>query len=304
MQEIYYLVKRNVLTFVRDRAAVFFSVLTMLIVLGLMVIFLGDMNSDRVVQVLGNIGGERDIERDRENAKYLIQMWTLAGILVVNTLTVTLTVMGNMVQDETRGRLASFYTAPVKRIKIALGYILAAWIVAIVMCLFTLLVGEIYMVAQGNEWLELVVWLKVTGMIVLNAFVYAALGYLLAMMIHSDSAWSGMLTVIGTLAGFLGAIYLPMSQLPEGVCSVLKCLPILHGASMLRAVLTEAAIEETFAGLPAEAGDIFREEMGVTLFADGNEILMQNQILFVLAYGIIAVIVATLISRRRTVRDR
>ena len=73
---------------------------------------------------------------------------------------------------------------------------------------------------------------------------------------------------------------------------------------MLRAVLTEAAIEETFAGLPVEAGGIFREEMGVTLFADGNEILMQNQILFVLAYGIIAVIVATLISRRRTVRDR
>ena len=108
MKEIFYLVKRNVLVFVRDRSAVFFSVLSMMIVLGLMVIFLGSLNSKNVVEMLKSMGGDRDALQDQKNAEYLIQMWTLAGILVVNTVTVTLTVLGGMVQDETRGRLASF----------------------------------------------------------------------------------------------------------------------------------------------------------------------------------------------------
>ena len=64
MKEVYYLTKRNTLVFVRDYAAVFFSVLSMLIVLGLMVIFLGRMNSENVVSVLAELGGERDTATD------------------------------------------------------------------------------------------------------------------------------------------------------------------------------------------------------------------------------------------------
>ncbi|MBQ8597091.1 MAG: ABC transporter permease [Lachnospiraceae bacterium] len=298
------MVKRNVLVFVRDYSAVFFSVLSMLIVLGLMVIFLGGMNSEAVVDALAEFGGVRDTAKDQENAKYLIQMWTLAGILVVNSVTVTLTVMGGMVQDEARGRLASFYVAPVKRLKIALGYILAAWIIGVCMCLLTLVMGEVYMVLQGHELLAAEAWLKLLGMIALNALVYASLGYLLALCVRSESGWGGLLTIIGTLVGFVGAIYLPMSQLPESVGNVLKCLPVLHGAAMIRVVLTEAAMEETFAGLPELVGEIFKEEMGVTILVDGSEVTLGAQVLFLLAYGIIAIVVAAVISKRRKVRDR
>ena len=304
MKEIQCLVKRNILVFVRDYSAVFFSLLSMLIVLGLMVIFLGGMNSEAVVNVLSEFGGVRDRTRDEANAKYLIQMWTLAGILVVNSVTVSLTVMGGMVQDEARGRLASFYVAPVARVKIALGYVLAAWVIASGMCMLTLVAGEVYMVVQGHPLLPACAWFKILGMILLNAFVYAALGYLLALSVRSESGWSGLLTIIGTLVGFLGAIYLPMSQLPEGVGNVLKCLPVLHGAAMMRVVLTEAAVEETFTGLPEVVKEIFKEEMGVVIVAGGEEMTLLSQVLFLLAYGIIAIVIAALISKRRKVRDR
>ena len=69
------------------------------------------------------LGGERDTQRDKENAKWLIQMWTLAGILLVNAVTVALTVMQTMIQDEEKGSLFSFYVAPIKRTKVALGSI-------------------------------------------------------------------------------------------------------------------------------------------------------------------------------------
>lgn len=304
MRELYYLVKRNILVFIRDYAAVFFSVLSMLIILLLMVVFLGKMNTDNVLWLLSEYGGERDALQDEKNAQYLIQMWTLAGILAVNTVTVSLTVMQTMVRDEVKGHLASFYVAPVKRIKIVFGYILASWAIGSGMSFLTLLIGEVYMVMQGYAFLGVSVMMKALGMIMLNAFVYSTIGYLLALFIHSESAWGGMLTVIGTLVGFLGGIYLPVSQLGENIVKVLKCLPVLHGTAMMREVLTGDAIATTFDGLPELVPELFAKEIGITLWNGETQITLGNQILVLVLYAIIAIVVATIISKRRKIHDR
>ena len=82
MREIYYLCKRNILVFMRDYSAVFFSVLSMLIILLLQVVFLGEMNENSILWALSEYGGERDVLTDEKNAEYLINVWTLAGILI------------------------------------------------------------------------------------------------------------------------------------------------------------------------------------------------------------------------------
>lgn len=304
MRETFYLMKRNMLIYIRDYVSVFFSMLSMLIVLALMVIFLGDMNSENVVNALAQLGGVRDTAADEKNASYLIQMWTLAGILEVNAVTITLTVIGTMVQDEAKNRLASFYMAPVKRVKIALGYIFSAWIVGTGMCVLTLIVGEIYMALCGHPLFDAVEWLKLFGMIALNTLTYASLSYLLALFIHSESAWSSIMTIVGTLVGFLGAIYLPVSMLPASVSKVLKCLPVLHGAAMMRTFCTDNAIAKTFEGLPETAADMFREQMGVSVFVKNKEISLQSQLLFMVIYMIAALIVSVWISRGRKLKDR
>ncbi len=304
MREIIYLTKRNCRVFLRDKAAVFFSFLSMLIILGLMVVFLGKMNSDELISVLAEYGGERDTVQDQKNATYLIQLWTLAGILVVNSVTVTLTVMGTMVQDETRKRIMAFYVTSVNRIKLSLGYILSSWLVGTGMCVITLAVGELYFVLQGHGLLAAVELFKLVGLIALSAFTFSALGYLLALFVHSDSAWSGILTIIGTLVGFAGGIYLPLSSLSETVQKVLKCIPVLPGAAMMREVCTAQAIRETFDGLPEAVADGFKERMGITLYRGEVQIELWQQVTLLLIYAIIAIVVATLVNRKRKLKDR
>lgn len=304
MREILYLTKRNSLVYLRDRRAVFFSILSMLIVLGLMVIFLGSMNSQDLVALLQQYGGERDLARDEENARQLIQMWTLAGILVVNSVTVTLTVIGIMVQDEEQSRLASFYVTPVKRGKLVLGYVLAAWLTGAALSILTLAAGEIYMVFKGWGLLPIAVLAAMCGMIFLNTFVYASLGYLLAMFIHSYSAWGGMLTIVGTLVGFAGGIYLPMSAFSERLQTVLKCLPILQGISMMRRVCLEEITETTFEGMPSQAVEIFQEKMGITLTAGEEIISVGAQFSILMLYGILAIGIAVILNKRRKLKDR
>lgn len=303
MREIYYMTKRNCLVFLRDRSAVFFSVLSMLIVLALMVLFLGKMNSDGVVSILADFG-ERDSAADKRNAVYLIQQWTLAGILVVNAVTVTLTVLGTMVQDETRKRNLAFYVTPVSRVKLSLGYILASWMVGTALCIVTLAVGELYFAVQGYPMLSVWAMLKLVGLIALNTFTFSALGYLLALFIRSDSAWSGLLTIIGTLVGFVGGIYIPLGTLNSHVRDVLACLPVLHGASMMREVCTNDAVLETFAGLPDAAGKIFREELGVSISLGGTDISNGISVLVLLGYAVLAILTAALCSRKRRMGDR
>ena len=304
MREVKSLVKRITLVFIRDKAAVFFSVLSMLIILMLVWLFLGNMNSGNIVNVLSNFGGVRDAAKDKENADYLIVVWTLAGVLLSNCVTISMTVMGNMIYDEEKNKLACFYVAPVGRIKIALGYVLSAWIIGTVMCALTLVAAQGWLLLSGRESLTAVVILQLLGMIMLNTFVYASLSYLLALFIHSGSAWSGILTIVGTLVGFLGAVYLPVYMLPEGVAAFLKGLPILHGVSMMRRVCVQAAVETTFAGLPEEVAEQFCENMGIVIHMGDTEVAVWMQCFTLFVLSVAVLFMAALISRRRKLRDR
>ena len=304
MREVKSLVKRITLVYVRDRAAVFFSILSMLIILMLVWLFLGNMNSENIVGVLASFGGVRDAAKDKENADYLIVVWTLAGVLLSNCVTISMTVMGNMIYDEERNKLACLYAAPVGRVKIALGYVLSAWLIGTVMCGLTLIAAQVWLLCSGKDALSVTVILQLLGMIVLNTFVYASLSYLLALFVHSGSAWSGLLTVVGTLVGFLGAVYLPVYMLPEGVASFLKGLPILHGVAMMRRVCTQAAVETTFAGLPEKVAEQFCENMGIVIHMQDTEIAIASQCIGLFALSTAVLAVAAVISRRRRLYDR
>lgn len=203
MKTVMTLVNRNIKIYMRDKAAVFFSLLSMLITLLLMILFLGSMNSDAIMNLLLEYGGERDPVKDRLHAEHLVRVWTLAGIVLVNCVTVTMTVMENLIQDEAQGRLCAFYAAPVSRVRIMLGYLLSAWSVGTGMSLLTLLLGNLYLGMNGKA-LGLQTCLILTGMIWINSFFYASLAYLLTLFVHSSSAWGGLLSVTGTLVGFLG----------------------------------------------------------------------------------------------------
>ncbi len=138
-----------------------------------------------------------------------------------------------MIEDEVNMRLASFYVTPVKRLGIAFGYIFSAWCIAVFLCTVTLAVSQVYFAVTGQTTLVWTALLQLLGMIVLNAFVYAAIAYFIALFVHSVGAWNGILSIVGTLVGFVGAIYLPMSVLPESVADILRHLPVLHGAATI-----------------------------------------------------------------------
>lgn len=304
MKQYMNLTKRNCLVFLRDRSAVFFSVLTMLIVLVLNGIFLGNMNENTIVNLLEQYGGVRDTLADAENAKQLVQYWTLAGILVVNAVTVTLMVIGTMVDDTQDGKIICFYSAPVHRNILAFSYITSAILIGMLLCIFALVLALIYIAASGGLLPGLTSIGKLFLLIFLNVSIFAVIMYLAALFVKSSGAWSGIATVVSTLVGFFGGIYIPVGYLPESVSTVLKYIPVLQGTALMRQVCCEDVIAETFGDVPEQVVTEYKEYMGISIKIGDAYISSEIQVLFLIGCGILAFIIASVVQKKKEVEDR
>ena len=264
MEQFMAMTGRNLKSYFRDKSTVFFSLLSMMIVILLMLFFLGDMYVENTIDILGAFPG-RDTTVDKKNAELLILVWNFAGILSINAVTVTLAVYSVMIKDRVTGKLNSIYTAPVSRGIITGGYITAAWAASVMMCVITLFITEICGIIKGLEAFSFVTHLQLLGLIVVNSFVYATFMYLLAMAARTEGAWSGIGTVIGTLVGFLGGIYIPIGSLSETIGAIMKCTPVIYGTSMFRSIMTEEIAQATFAGIPEDVLEEYRVVTGIHL---------------------------------------
>lgn len=303
MSQFNELVKRNIRIYLRDKGAVFFSLLSMVIVIGLMLFFLGDMNIDSITRFLGEIPG-RDAEADKKNAELLVLLWTCAGIISINAVTVTLASLSTMIKDKTTSKINSIYTAPVSRTKITAAYITSACISSVIVCFITLAVTEIYCVLQGAEVFSLTAHLSLIGMIIVNSFTYSALMYLIALLSKTEGAWSSIGTIIGTLVGFLGGIYIPIGGLGTEIATVMKCLPVIYGSSMFRLVMTEDIMAKTFEGVPAEAISEYSEAMGISLNAFGFDVSALGSVIILAVCGVVFLAVGAAVTAKVKKTDR
>jgi multidrug/hemolysin transport system permease protein len=290
------LVKRNMKIYLRDKGTVFFSLLSMLVVLILMLFFLGDMSVEGLTDLLSAIPG-RNAVQDADHAFLFVTLWTCGGIVSINAVTVTLAVYSSMIKDRTEGRLGSICTAPVSRFTISAAYVTAAWICSCIICVLTLVLSEIYCMVKGGVYFSFLSHLKLLCMIGANSFTYAALMYLAAVLVKTQGAWSGIGTVVGTLVGFLGGIYLPIGSLAENIGNILKCTPVIYGAKMFRSIMTEEICSEIFSGTPKTLQREYLTAMGVRI--DFFDISVSNTacVMILLISGIVFMVMGAFATK-------
>ncbi len=252
------LISRNLKVFFRDRASVFFSLLAVLIILGLYVLFLGDV----MMQDFNGVSG----------AKALSDSWIMSGILAVISVTTVLGAFGTMVDDRAHKIIKDFSASPLSRGKLAGSYIVSSFVVGSVMTLLAFALSEIYIVARGGTLLTLSQTAEVMGLILLSALSNTAMLSFLVSFLKSQNAFGTASSLVGTLIGFLTGIYMPVGVLPEAMQAVVKVFPVSHAALLLRRIMMEAPMKAVFAGAPDAAAQSFRTQMGLSYSFGGTEI--------------------------------
>lgn len=267
-------IERNLKLFFRDRLAVFFSLLSVFIIIGLYALFLGDVWMN-------------DSMKDLKNAQTMMNSWLVSGLLTVTSMTTTMGAFGIMIDDKVQKINKDFDSSPIKRSSITGGYIGSSFLIGVIMALVTAVVAEIYIVHSGGEWLTPIACMKVFLLILLTALTNTSLVCFVVSFFKSHSAFSTASTILGTLIGFLTGIYLPVGTLPASVQTVIKVFPVSHGASLFRQVLMDVPMQNSFGGIPANYLEEFKEYMGVTFRFGGHEVTPTASIVILLCTAVV-----------------
>ena len=278
-------VSRNLKVFFRDKTAVFFSLLAVLIVLGLYIFFLGDVWIDSFPNIKG--------------VKNLMNCWIIAGLIGVTSVTANMGAFGTMIEDKSKNKIKDFYVSPIKKSKIVGGYIISSFIVGSMMSVVTLIISQIYLVYSGVDVLNFKELTEVFLIILMTSLSNSAMILFIVSLFSSEKAFSTASTIVGTLIGFITGIYLPISMLPDSVQIIVKLFPTSHGISILRQIFMKKQMDISFADVPTNYINEFKESMGVVYYINDKLVSNTASIFILIASTIIFFFLAVLILYKK-----
>ena len=279
------MVKRNLKIYFQDKAAVFFSMLSVIIIFALYIFFIGDSISSGL--------------KFLPHPNRLMRAWMLAGMLASASITTSLGAYGVMISDRENKTIKDFYSSPVSRRQIAGGYIITGFIISIIMSIFTLIFGEIYMGMIGGAVLDMDILLKLFGVIVLSAFASSAIASFIISFLKTNSACSAASMIVGTLIGFLVGAYIPIGNLPENVQWLVKYFPCAHSSILYRQLLMKDSIKENFANQPTAILKETKEILGVIFVYNGHTASAWMSVVVLLITGVVFYLLAVLVLIRK-----
>ncbi len=282
MRALFSLVHRNHKVFRRDKMQVVFSFLSVIIVIVLYAVFLQQVQVDAIAQVI----------TPTPAIEQMVNEWLVAGLLSMVAVTSTLGALGLAVQDLESKATADFLTAPISRAKIQLSYIVNAFIVGLVFSLIALIGCELFLVATGGELLGIHELLKVLGIIVLSVLLASVFNTFLVLFVTTLNAFSTLSTIVGTVLGFLCAVYVPLGVLPNFAQYLVMYFPISHTTLLLREVFMHDSIQTVFAGAPTEELEAYKLNFGVAYDMHGQELSSSTSLIVI----IVSIIVFALLS--------
>lgn len=278
---IWTLALRQLKLYFRDKVSVFFSLLSVMIIIGLYVLFLGDIVSS---------GQGQDY-------RTMMDQWIMSGVIGVSGFTTTLGAFGILVDDKTKKIDRDFIVAPIKPTVRVLAYLLSALIIGTLMSLVTLVFAQIYILVYGGPLLTLLELVMVFALIILNVLTSSSIVFLLIIFIKTATTFSTVSTIVGTIIGFVMGIYVPIGNLPGAVQTVIKFFPTSHAAVLFRTVMMERSLDQVFLNAPSGERASVEALLGVRYFINGQVMPLYAHILILAGTMIIFFSAAVLVLR-------
>lgn len=284
---------RHLLLFVRDRMGMLLSLTGALVAFVLYVVFLRQ-----------SMSGEWDSTTTTgpSATAALLDTWLMGGMLAITGTTTPLGAMGQLVDDRENGRDVDFRMSRMGPSRIAGAYILSCTIIGILMQIVVLGATGLWFGLADDvtlPWNEPLAITLLLPLMTLNSLCGTALAYALTSLMPTRAADSSLNTIVGTSAGFLAGVYIPVGVMPDAAQKVVTLWPGAYAASLFRRLLMSRSIPDAFGGSAAGA-DAFRIRMGLgyEVFGTGTTATGEIALLVSTTAGIIAIIMLV----RRTMR--
>lgn len=294
MKQYLIIVKRNVKMYFKDKGLFISSLITPLILLVLYATFLAQIYKDSFAGALpeglevadklinGCVGGE-----------------LLSSLLAVCSVTVAFCSNIVMIQDKFLSSIKDFNISPVRRSKIASGYLAATFVSTLTVCFITCALGFVYLAVTGWYLSFSDVLLVLLDVILLSLF-----GTVLSSIIFTFLSTQGQASAAGTIVsagyGFLCGAYMPISSFGEGLQKALGFLPGTYGTSLVRNhSLRGVFAEMSNIGFPNEAVEGIKNSIDCNLYFFGSKVEIWQMYLILALADLVLIGVYILINALR-----
>lgn len=281
------LTSRNAKVFLKDKTAIFFSMLTQIIILGLFLLFIKSSYVDGINDALGSLKDTID----KADIEALVNSWMISGVLGTSVITATMSALAVMVSDRQEKIDFDLNASSVKGSVIVVSYFSGAVICSLITSFALLAFGLAFLAATGAFLLTAADILALIGLVLLGSVSSTIILMAIISFFKKDSSYSAFGVLISTLVGFIVGAYFPVSALGDTTQTIVNLVPGAQITGMMRDVLVSPAIDNIDKALGGSVGGQFKtaaEKMFcVRLNIFGSEIDTG----FMLLYSVIAIVI-------------
>jgi ABC transporter-like protein cylB len=286
------LILRNYKVYTRDKTALLMSFLSVIILVIIYQVFLGQLQLDVIKQIIGS-------DTIPDSTVKMVNLWLISGLTTIISMTSTLGTFGVMVSDREKKIAEDLEASPISKFKLEMSYA----VFAIVFGSILTLISCIFAMILFNGFDSLLVYapidfLKIFGIILLSAAASVAIVMPILSVISTNSAFTALSTIIGTLIGFISGVYISIGSVGDVLRQVMTWFPLTHINALLKQVLMKSSIEEVFNKAPVAVADKYRESYGVTLVNPSGEQLSVGFMLMYIVLVTAALVTIGIIIRR------
>lgn len=276
------LIRRNLRIYFRDTASVFFSLLTVLITIGMYILFLAELQVNTIKDAL------KGFPVTDANMDWIINTWIIAGLLSIIPVTSSLASLSVMVQDREKKIMMDFKSMPMKAYKYPLAIIVSSTTVGTILGILGFAGYSIFIGVKVSKWFTPQQILLTLGLIIITALMSSSLMGAVATLFKTSSGFTSLNIVVGTIIGFANAVYVPIGVLPHYVQTISKLFPTAHVAMLFRNILMKDAMKAMFKGAPSDAKKQYCKMYGVQFYNKSGEIFPHSSS-FLILIGIIII---------------
>ena len=276
------LISRNRKVYTRDRLAFFMSFLSVIILILVYQIFLGQIQIDAIKEALNSDTASTDTIQ-------MVNYWLISGLTTIISMTSTLGAFGVMVLDKEKKLSEDFKVSPVSNFKIELSYAIFAILFGIIMTMFSC----IFAIGMFNGFSSLLDfsttdYLSILGIVSMGTVLAATIILPILAFIRTSSAFTTLSTIVGTFIGFISGVYLSIGSVGESLQQVMTWFPLTQVNALLKQILMKDAIGKVFDHAPSTVIMNYKESYGVILQNPSGEHLSTQ---FMFAYISIIIVV-------------
>lgn len=291
LRAVFSLTLRNIKLFVRDKAAVFFSFLSTLILVALYFLFIARLYTSGLTE-FAEISGAKA-------ADFLVYIQMMAGVLILNSMSLSVGVFNTIARDFESKKVDSYLLTPARPREIITAYFAAGFCVSFTLNLFTWAVSFVLIGLLTGFWLSATTFITVIAILAAASFVSGSLMILITALVKSPAAIGVISGISGTFLGFLCGIYMPYSNFGGGMKEAGSVLPFTHLTIWLKQTVLNDALSQL--GI---AGDLKKTVMGDYFSAEsigfcGIGAPLWAMLLFCAAFAFICLIIAAWRLKKR-----